>query len=185
MLESDGCCAATRWEILREVLNLEVTMRRISASRYELNTGKKASEFIPSPPPTSSFSLSNKKSNPLVLDRSSSWIETSCQVSLDRSCSRGLRRSIVHSELTLRNLNYQRIFASSDSKFLSNLLIIHLRSKFSDLLAVPIADIGEMRFWSGSVFVEVVVDAGASLSEILKVRYLFFSMSERGSWMVN
>lgn len=160
VLDKEGCCAATRWEVLREVLTLEVTMRSIAAAHHETVFGRKAKDYV---------SL-NPLRNKLVLNRSSRWIETTCQVSLDRGCSRGLRRSIARLTLTLDHLNYQTIFNSADASMLSTLLTNHLRSSISDGLAVPIADIGEMRFWSGSVFVEILIDGGALVPEIMKVR---------------
>lgn len=158
VLDKDGCCAATRWELLRESLNLESEMRELAASRSFLKVKR---EINPG----------QEKRNPLVLDRSTSWIETKCQVNLDRCCSRGLKRSVVQTTLILDKLNYSTIFGNNQ-KFpaLPGLLTQRLRSALSDLLAVPMADIGEMRFWPGSVFVEIVVDGGVWISSIYKVK---------------
>lgn len=190
MLKRDGCCAASRWEILREVLTLDSTMRELAVAKYkrELRKGAAGTGGAAGTAGTAgadNIGLKESLRNKLVLQRSTSWIETVCQVTLDRGCSRGLRRSLIALHLTLEGLNYERIFKNSLSSrssaspaadlvtdysaSASDLLIKSLRSSISDVLAIPVADVGEMRFWQGSVSAEVVIDGGASTAEILRV----------------
>lgn len=181
-MKSDGCCAASRWEILREAIALDSTMRELALEKYK--KGVKKAEI----------NLEELLYKKFVLNRSTSWIETACQVSLDRGCSRGLRRPLITLRITLQRLNYEKIFKSSIrsrssisaavdlatgySTTVSNLLIKHLRASISDLLAIPIADVGEMRFWQGSILMEIVIDGGASAAEILRVGILRKRLNE-------
>lgn len=155
VLNNDGCCAAARWDVLRESLSLDIDMRHRSADRFisASNSGSvSATELHPG----------------LTLARSSSWLETTCNAALDRTCSRGLRRSAIKIGFTMRQLDYDGLFSGTMGELVKTVMSQAMRDAFSNVLAIPMFDITEVRFWPGSVVVEVIVDPGLAVAEVMK-----------------
>lgn len=166
VLVVEGCCAATRWELLKEIRATETVLRNMAAARFEAATGLNPHTALPSRLDDSSIPGDDS----IALDRSTAWFEATCGVSLDRGCSRGLKRQQVKLSMTLRYLNYSEVFQQGlQGSRLEGLLTAVLREAVSDVLALPLGDVVAIRFWRGSVLVEIVIDPGVTTPEVMKV----------------
>ncbi|KAF8819396.1 hypothetical protein IE077_001070, partial [Cardiosporidium cionae] len=156
-IRRNGCCTASIIEGLNHFLREDSNHPLVKTNQIDLSSLLRTQNALS---PTKIVST-------LQLDRSVNWMEQTCQVTFDRTCSRGLRRSAMSLQFTIENLDYFKLYgtASSAGQFaLTKALSESLRSAVSKITALPLADISEYRTWPGSVNVEFILDAGWLLS---------------------
>lgn len=95
---------------------------------------------------------------------------------LDRTCSRGLNRTVFAVDATLEGLNYDALKASSDgsSSGEGEEALRHvLRDVLSGALGIPVGDVLLVRTWEG-VDVHALIDAGplSNKAHFLQVKFI-------------
>eukprot|EP00920_Eleutheroschizon_duboscqi_P032113 GHVT01077444.1.p1 GENE.GHVT01077444.1~~GHVT01077444.1.p1 ORF type:complete len:1057 (+),score=96.20 GHVT01077444.1:417-3173(+) len=146
-VEKYGCCFASTFEVLRDMVELDMAHPLVRSGVVDL-------AVFTSP----SNSLADAGIQ-LATDRSVFWIEQTCQISLDRTCSQGLRRTGKSIKMKIDNMDYNKFFVE-DPRGNTDKALNMFRKIVTNQLALPIADSARVRAWPGSVDLDFLIDPG-------------------------
>ncbi|CDJ40550.1 sushi domain-containing protein / SCR repeat-containing protein, putative [Eimeria tenella] len=159
-----GCCIAPQLELLRDLLYIDHQQRE--QQRHQLALLQQQMPDAVTPHllrlVESLWGEMEGTSGPMELYRSVAFIEADCKMPLDRTCSRGLNRTVFAVDATLEGLNYDALKASSDgsSSGEGEEALRHvLRDVLSGALGIPVGDVLLVRTWEG-LDVHALIDAG-------------------------
>ncbi|CDJ59328.1 sushi domain-containing protein / SCR repeat-containing protein, putative [Eimeria maxima] len=148
--KQNGCCVGPQLELLRDLLYIDQQQQQQQRQQLVL-LQKQAPEAVT---PQLLFFVQSLweelegASGPFELYRSLAFIEADCKVirmPLDRTCSRGLNRSVFAVDARIEGLNYEALASSSSSSSSRNdegeeLLRHVLRDAFAAALGLPAVD---------------------------------------------
>ncbi|XP_053991153.1 uncharacterized protein LOC128883142 [Hylaeus volcanicus] len=170
IMKAEGCCASVRWNSLREILlaqsHLEYLVELKEKKQSSVKTLVSLNLHKKRLARDSSTGLDDETTKDFILHRSTLWLETVCQLSLNAACAGGLFRSQIHLNFILNSIHYDPLFTYSSYEEYTDLLREMLREVVSNVLALPLSDIIEMQFWPWNIDVQIVIDPGVLAGEV-------------------